>query len=158
MVACLTSDEPFVFWTNCMRPLLWCSPGQSSRRLQTGRMNLFGGEQCSPVSLHLLLVDMTYKHQVVGLFDLENHNISWFTVSKAVLRSGNAAPTTPPFSHKYLTFSVKKQWAVSVECLALEPNWIGWRANEVEFGCAITCWAMSFSATLDTVGRILIGL
>ena len=84
--------------------------------------------------------------------------MSRLTVSKAFLRSRKTAPTTRPLSSLALIFSRRKQFAVSVEWCLWNPNYIGCNEKEDAFRYVIICLDIHFSATFDTVGKILIGL
>lgn len=55
-------------------------------------------------------------------------------------------------------FSKKRQLAIFVECLALKTNCMGFRDAELLLRWKMICLATNFSATLDTIRGMLIGL
>ena len=79
-------------------------------------------------------------------------------MSNAFLRSRNTALTHGDLSSRHLVFSMNIQFADSVEWCALKPNCIGCSGVRPPSRYAISWFATHFSAILEIIGSILIGL
>lgn len=82
--------------------------------------------------------------------------IPWLTVTNAFFGSRNTAPTIFPLSKELFIFSMRWQFADSVECFGLKPNccgWTSWVVSRWSTGCAAT----TFSSTFERTGRVELG-